>query len=301
MIGLFIFGMIGFQIIKKQRGDLQKKQEIITKNDKIYRLEKELIEKALREKVLEQEKTEAETKILQQQEIESRHYALALENSNKELEQFAHVVSHDLREPLRMVKSYMGLIRRTLDKEALDRTKEFFYYAIDGADRMDKLITGVLNLAKVQQKELELRPLDLNEIATISIQNLQEFIEEKNAKIHYEGLPQINGDYLQITQLFQNIISNGLKYNTSDKPIVSIEHKIVDQKVELSFSDNGIGIPAEHQDNVFKMFRRLEGNRFSGTGIGLATCQKIIQRHKGNILLESKLGEGTVFIVVLPH
>ncbi|MFK7945995.1 MAG: tetratricopeptide repeat protein [Saprospiraceae bacterium] len=299
IIGLGLFGTIGWFVFKKQRNNLEEKQAIITKNEEIYRLEKELIEKELQQKQLEQDKITAQANILKQQEAETRKYAEVLENSNKELETFAHVVAHDLREPLRMVTAYMQLIKRNLDKENLAKTAEYFDFALDGSERMNRLIKGILNLATVQQQELKLRSIDLNDIALIVTQNLHETIEEKQATINCSNLPKINGDKLQIIQLFQNIISNGIKYNTNKIPTISISHQIIDNKVEIAFEDNGIGIAEASQRNIFKMFNRLESHRFSGTGIGLATCQKIVERHNGTISVESELSEGTTFIVTL--
>lgn len=300
VIGLILLGTIGWFIFQKQRNNLLEKQEIITKNKEIHRLEKELIEKELQQKQLEQDKITAEANVLKQQEAETRQYAEILEHSNKELETFAHVVAHDLREPLRMVTAYMQLIQRKLDKENLEKTADFFDFALNGSKRMNKLITGILNLAKVQQQDLEPRSINLNHIALTATQHLQEAIEDKNAVIKYSDLPQIHADELQIIQLFQNIIGNGIKYNTSDTPTITISHQIVDDKIKITFQDNGIGIPEKEQHRIFKMFNRLEGRQFSGTGIGLATCQKIVERHKGTIKVHSKLDEGTVFTVTLP-
>ncbi len=286
VIGLGLLAMIGWFAIQKQEDNLVEKQEIIAKNEEIYRLEKELIEKELQQKALEQQRITAKAKVL--------------EDSNKELETFAHVVAHDLREPLRMINFYIQRIKRTLDEESLAKTAEYFDFALDGSLRMNKLIKGILNLATVQQQELKLKPIELNDIALVAKQNLQETIEEKKAIVQYSDLPKINGDKLQLIQLFQNLISNGIKYNTQEQPKISISHRILDNQIEIAFEDNGIGIAEENQDTIFKMFNRLENHRFSGTGIGLATCQKIVERHKGTIQIQSKQNEGTRFIIKLP-
>jgi signal transduction histidine kinase len=299
-IGLILLGMIGWFIYQKLRIDLKKKQALITQNEKIHQLEKELIQKELNQKELEQQKIAAEAEALKLKEAKSRLYAQNLENSNKELEQFAHIASHDLREPLRMVKSYMGLIKRHLGKETLEKTNDFFDYAMDGAERMDKLILGILNVSKVQRQELNLVPLDMNNIINAVLQNLHEFIEEKGGDVHYKNLPTINGDMTQMIQLFQNLINNGLKYNTNSTPTVWIDHNIQNNQVELKIRDNGIGIPEEHKEQIFQMFYRLQGREFSGTGIGLSTCKKIVERHNGTIELASNEDEGTTFIVRLP-
>lgn len=301
IIGLISFAMIGWFVFQYQRDNLLEKQEIIAKNKEIHRLEKELIIRELQQNELEQEKITAESNILKEQEATAREYAKILESSNKELESFAHIVAHDLREPLRMVTFYMQLIKRTLDKESIAKTAEYFDFALDGSERMNTLIKGILDLATVQQQAFKPKPIELNDKALVAIQNLQEMIEAKKAIVEYSDLPQIKGDKLQIIQLFQNLISNGIKYNTSEIPRVSISHRMLDNQVEISFKDNGIGIAAKNQERIFKMFNRLEGNRFAGSGIGLAICQKIVERHKGTIKVESKPNEGTTFIIAFPN
>ncbi len=300
VVGVGFLGLMGWLIIQNQRNKLREKQAIIANNKEIHRLEKELMERALQQKVLEQEKIEADAKALKQQEAEARKYAQVLENSNKELESFAHIVSHDLREPLRMVSFYVQRIQRSLDEENKAKTAEYFDFAIDGAKRMDKLIRGILNLAKVQKDNLNLKSLSLNEMAYVATQNLQAIIETKKAQIHYEGLPTIKGDQYQIIQLFQNMISNGIKYNNSEIPKVCISHEKVEDKIILYFKDNGIGISEEYHNRIFKMFQRLEGHQVSGSGIGLATCQKIVERHGGTIEVHSAVGKGSTFKVSLP-
>jgi len=205
-----------------------------------------------------------------------------------------------LREPLRMIKGYLHIIERRIDFKENLSLKEFFNFAIGGAERMESLIHDVLNLSKVNQQEIELKELDFNDTMLFAVQNLKAFIEEKNAEIYYDHLSTINADRSQMTQLFQNVITNGLKYNESDRPTVWVSEKDLGDSIEFAIKDNGIGIPEKHQEKIFQMFQRLNGNRFSGTGIGLATCKKIVERHNGSLRIESEEGRGTTFFITLP-
>jgi signal transduction histidine kinase len=246
------------------------------------------------------QKKEREAELLKQKEVAISEYAERLEVSNEELEQFAHVVSHDLREPLRMVKGYLQIIERRIDFNEDKPLREFFDFAINGASRMEHLIHGVLNLSKVNHDEIEFRKIDMNNTMFIVIQNLKTFIGEQNAEIYYDTLSSILADKSQMTQLFQNIIANGLKYNESDSPTVWIAEKDLGESIEFAIKDNGIGIPKASQEKVFQMFQRLDSSRFTGTGIGLATCKKIVERHQGSMRIESEEGRGATFYITLP-
>lgn len=243
---------------------------------------------------------EWEAELLKQKEMAVSEYAERLEVSNQELEQFAQVVSHDLREPLRMVKGYLQIIERRINFNEKASLKEFFDFAIDGAVRMENLIHDVLNLSKINQGEISFQTVDLNNVMFFVIQNLKAIIEEKTAEMYYDNLSSISADKSQMTQLFQNIVSNGLKYNESDRPTVWITEKDLGDSLEFIIKDNGIGIPKAEQDKVFQMFYRLNSDRFEGSGIGLATCKQIIERHKGSVRLESEMGRGSIFYITLP-
>jgi signal transduction histidine kinase len=243
---------------------------------------------------------EREAELLRQKEAAISEYAERLEASNEELEQFAHVVSHDLREPLRMIKGYLQIISKRINFEEKKSLKEFFTFAIDGADRMEHLIHDVLNMSKVNQEEIILKEIDINDTMFFVIQNVKTFIEERGAEIYYDSLSKIHADQSQMTQLFQNIITNGLKYNESDRPTVWISEKDLGDRMEFAIKDNGIGIPKAYQEKVFQMFQRLNGRRFSGTGIGLATCKRIVERHKGSLSVESGEGSGSTFFITIP-
>ncbi len=224
-----------------------------------------------------------------------------LERSNKDLEQFAYVASHDLQEPLRMVASYTQLLANRY-KDKLDRdAREFINYAVDGAKRMQILINDLLYYSRVGMRGKDFAPTDCYEVIGRSINNLRKAIEENNAVITNDDLPTIMADEYQIVQLFQNLIANAIKYKGEKAPHLHISSKIVDGFWEFSFQDNGIGIDPQYKDMVFVIFKRLHTREeYSGTGIGLAICKKIVERHNGKIWLESDPGKGSTFYFTIP-
>lgn len=228
-------------------------------------------------------------------------YAQQLESSNEDLENFAHVVSHDLKEPLRMVKSYLGLIKRMMPKNTLEKTADFFHYALDGAARMENLITDILALSKISRSRRKFEPTDLNDILFVIMYNLDKLIREKGGLVEYHNLPTLRVDNTQITQLFQNLIGNGIKYNEHSHPKVIVNCIRQAGHYLFSIKDNGIGIPKNQYERVFEMFQRLNSRqKYSGTGIGLAICKKIVERHNGRIWIESEEGKGSTFYFTLP-
>lgn len=224
-----------------------------------------------------------------------------LENSNKELEQFAYIASHDLREPLRMVTSYAQLIARRYREKLDDEAEVFIKYLVDGTNRMQMLIDGLLLYSRTTSKKNTLKKTDLNVVLQEVLDDLKISIEEKHAEIKQGALPEIFADPIQIRQLFQNLISNAIKYNKSQTPIVEISSQ--ESLTEWCFSvrDNGIGIEQDQFDRIFKIFQRLHRQEeYPGTGIGLAVCKKIIERHEGRIWIESYPGKGSVFYFTIP-
>ena len=219
-----------------------------------------------------------------------------LSRSNLELEQFAYVASHDLQEPLRMVASYCQLLERRLKDKLDDETKKFLGYCIDGAVRMQGLINDLLTFSRVGRKGDPFSPVDCKKVVRQATANLQAAIQEKGACVTHDGLPEIKGDSTQLTQLFQNLIGNGIKY-CEQVPNVHISAHAQNGNWVFSVRDNGIGIAPEHFDRIFVIFQRLHGrgSRYSGTGIGLALCKKIVEHHGGRIWVESQPGNGTTF------
>ena len=236
------------------------------------------------------------------EELQNKNEELA--NSNKELEQFAYVASHDLQEPLRMVASYTELLQERYEGKLDEKADKYIGYAVEGAKRMQLLINDLLVLSRVNTKGKPFEPVDCNELLKRVLHGLGTAIHEKEAQIEAKTLPIVLGDDGQLFQLFQNLISNAIKFHGADRPWVEISavHKHSDWI--FSIRDNGIGIDPEFFERIFAIFQRLhERGAYEGSGIGLAISKKIVERHGGKIWVESQPGQGTVFYFSLkdPH
>ncbi|MGA9533594.1 MAG: PAS domain S-box protein [Anaerolineales bacterium] len=229
-------------------------------------------------------------------------YGDELKHSNQELEQFAYVASHDLQEPLRMVSSYVQLLadryRDRLDGDAL----EFIDYAVDGAQRMQKLINDLLDFSRVGTRGKELVPTDSGLIIADALNNLETRIDDCSAKVSVEGeMPVVMGDKGQLTRVIQNLIGNALKFKTDEIPVVRLWVEPRGTHCQFAIQDNGIGIDPRFADRLFVIFQRLHNRtEYEGNGIGLAISKKIIERHGGKIWFDSQPGEGTTFFFTLP-
>jgi len=219
-----------------------------------------------------------------------------LERSNADLQQFAYVSSHDLQEPLRMVAGYVKLLERRY-KDKLDAdAKEFIGYAVEGAARMSELINDLLAYSRVNTRGTKLKPMDCNIPFEKALFNLKTAIEENNVEINCARLPMVMGDETQLMQLFQNLISNAIKFRRNEPLRINISAEKKDDAWIFSVSDNGIGIKEDYFNRIFIIFQRLHNrNEYPGTGIGLALCKRIVERHEGRLWLKSKLGKGTTF------
>ncbi|MDD5731068.1 MAG: ATP-binding protein, partial [Candidatus Omnitrophica bacterium] len=246
---------------------------------------------------------ELQENIRQRKEAED---ALALQTkellrSNADLERFAYIASHDLQEPLRTVMSYVQLLEQRY-KDKLDaQATEFIAYAVDGVNWMQALINGLLTYSRVGTQAEEFRSVDCNATIKRVLRNLQVMIKENNAEVTSDLLPVINADNSQIELLFQNLVGNGIKFHTEQQPRVHIS--VEDKFTEWVFcvSDNGIGIPPQSAERIFEMFQRLHTRKkYPGTGIGLAVCKKIVERHGGAIWVKSEMGEGAKFYFTIP-
>lgn len=229
----------------------------------------------------------------------------ALEQSNHELMQFAYIASHDLKEPLRMMTSFMGLIERELRKSnpSKERISEFMKIAKDGGKRMDRLITDLLAYSRINTRKQPHALVDLNRVLGVVKMNLQVLLSETNGVIEHGQLPIIKGNRMQMVQLFQNLLGNALKYRKKDvPPIIKITTVPKGDAVHFYIKDNGIGIDPKYHQRIFIAFQRLErSNEAQGTGIGLAICKKIVEAHGGTISVESTVGEGATFIFNIAH
>ena len=224
-----------------------------------------------------------------------------LSRSNSELEQFAYVASHDLQEPLRMVSSYVALLGRRYDGQLDDRADKYIHFAVDGANRMQRLIHDLLAYSRVGTRGGELTPTDTAAVLRETLSNLEVAIDESEAEVVYSDLPSVMGDPSQLRQLFQNIVGNALKFRSENRPRVQLAAKRDGDQWTFSIRDNGVGFDQRYAERVFGVFKRLHRNAdIPGTGIGLAICQRIIDRHGGRIWAESKLGEGSCFYFTLP-
>lgn len=226
-----------------------------------------------------------------------------LRRSNAELQQFAYVASHDLQEPLRMVASYLQLIERRYTSLLDDSGREFIFYAVDGASRMKTLINDLLMLSRVQTQQREFLLVSSAEALQMALQNLKVVFEENHVKIVYETLPQVYGDPILIAQLLQNLISNAVKFKRSDSAQITLNTRHLKEGWwQFSLADNGIGIEQEYFERIFAIFQRLHTReQYPGTGIGLAICKRVIERHGGRIWLESTVNVGTTFHFTLPE
>ena len=234
-------------------------------------------------------------------EKEIMRYAAELKRSNHELQQFAYIASHDLQEPLRMISSYLQLIERRYKSKLDQDADEFIEYAVDGAKRLQNLINGLLEYSRVETSGKSFEPVDCEKIFGDTLSNLKVAIEESSAVITHDPLPTVMADRSQILQLFQNLIGNAIKFRSQDAPRIHITAGHEDDDWTFSVKDNGIGIEEQYKDRIFELFQRLHSRGYSGTGIGLSVCKRIVERHGGQIWLESSLGKGATFYFTIPY
>ena len=223
-----------------------------------------------------------------------------LDRSNKELAQFASVASHDLQEPLRMVSSYTQLLSRRYKGRLDASADEFIAFAVDGANRMQTLINDLLAYSRVGTRGKEFEPTDCNAAFDQAVANLKSAIDESGAVVTHGPLPTVMADRMQIGQLLQNLIGNAVKYHGAEPPRVDFSAEQKGKEWVFSVSDNGIGIDPQFADRIFVVFQRLHTREeYPGTGIGLAICKKIVERHGGRIWVKSQLGSGATFYFTL--
>jgi PAS domain S-box-containing protein len=219
-----------------------------------------------------------------------------LNRSNEELSQFAYIASHDLQEPLRMVSSYTQLLSQRYVGKLDSDADEFIAFAVDGATRMQGLIQDLLAYSRIGTKRMDVTKVATQKALDIALKNLSTAIIDSDARVTNDPLPAVQADEMQLVQLFQNLIGNAIKYRTAQAPQVHVAALQKRGKWQFSVKDNGLGIEEQHYDRIFGMFQRLHNRtEFSGTGIGLAICRKIVERNGGEISVTSKPGRGSTF------
>ena len=224
-----------------------------------------------------------------------------LARSNADLEQFAFIASHDLREPLRMVLGHLSLLQKRSKGKLDEDTQVFISYAMDGAKRMQDMVTDLLAYSRIGSPSLEAGPSSMEEVFRTALDNLERVIKDRSALVTHDPLPDVGADALHMAQLLQNLLENGMKYNRSDQPRVHVSAQRKGSEWLFSVQDNGIGIPKGQQERIFQMFQRLHTrDEYEGTGIGLAIAKKIVERHGGHIWVESEEGKGSTFCFTLP-
>lgn len=244
-------------------------------------LEREINERKKYEKILDQKLNE-------------------LKRSNSELEQFAYIASHDLQEPLRMVSSYLQLIERRYSDKLDEDGHEFMEFAVDGASRMQTMINDLLIYSRVTTRGKEFELIDMDQILEKVLKNLEVSIKENNAQVNYKNLGKIKADPSQMSQIFQNLISNGIRFKGDKDPVINVISEENEDEWIFTVEDNGIGIDHQYSEKIFEVFKRLHGkDQYPGTGIGLAISKKIAERHGGRIWVESELDKGSKFIFTI--
>jgi len=231
-------------------------------------------------------------------ENQVNYYINELERNNHELEEFNYVASHDLREPLRTITSYCDLLIEDIGPEMNQMVKEDIKFITDATTRMNILIQDLLQLSRAGRVEFERQNIDLNELVSTVLKDLELIIKESNTTIKFSNLPEIMGDATQIGRVFQNLLTNAIKFRSANDPIIIISSIEKTNYYEISVEDNGIGIDKQYYQQIFSAFKRLHSREeYDGTGIGLAICKKIIERHNGTIWIDSELGKGSRFFI----
>jgi light-regulated signal transduction histidine kinase (bacteriophytochrome) len=235
-------------------------------------------------------------------EQQLNHYTEELARSNAELEQFAYVASHDLQEPLRMVASFTQLLAKRYRSKIDQDADEFIGFAVDGATRMQRLINDLLAYSRVGTRGKPFELIDCNSIFSQARDNLAKAIEDSGAIIFQNHLPLVFADEVQFIQLFQNLVANAIKFRGPEPPQIQVSAEPKGPEWVFAVKDNGIGIAPEHQERIFSIFQRLhQRSEYPGTGIGLAICKKIVERHGGRIWVESQVGAGSTFYFTIPE
>lgn len=273
------------------------------KNDEIEN-QNEVLIKTQTDLVAANKQLEENNNLLEDKNIEIEVKNKQLENSNEDLKQFAYVASHDLKEPLRMIKSYTTLLQKRYNTLYDDTGKEFMTFVVDAVDRMETLLEDLLDYSKAGTQEAPKEAMSINEVIRMAEANLRHRLGTHNAQliIRNQQFPSIRAHRTQLLQLLQNLISNGVKFKGEREPVVIIDGDWKENEYVVQVKDNGIGISKQNQKKVFEMFKRLHTREeYEGTGIGLATCKRIVNSWGGDIWIESTEGVGSSFFFSIPN
>jgi signal transduction histidine kinase len=233
---------------------------------------------------------------------ENRRSQEDLARSNRDLEQFAYVASHDLQEPLRMVAAYTQLLSERYKGKLDENADKYIHYAVDGATRMQTLVKDLLAFSRVGRQGRQAQLTECSALVDRAVKSLQAAIQESGARVEYADLPAIMADASLLTQVFQNLIGNAIKFRGTEPIVVRITAEKTKQETILSIADNGIGIASEHSELIFAIFKRLHTREeYPGSGIGLSICKKVVEQHGGRIWVESEAGHGCTFRFTLPN
>ncbi|MGH9629047.1 MAG: sensor histidine kinase [Bryobacteraceae bacterium] len=278
--------------------DIYKKNELLRKHaesmeQKNAELQKLIAERTKAEEDVRRLNAELEQRVQERTEELSR--------TNEELKQFAYVASHDLQEPLRTIGSYAQLLAKRYRGELDPDADEFIRYMVEGVARMHVLLNDMLAYSRVtESRGRPLTPSNCEVVLQTVLMNMEATIKETEARVTHDPMPTVLADDIQLSQVFQNLIGNGIKYRGSEPPHIHISAEQTDGEWQFSIRDNGIGIDSKYHDRIFGIFKRLHGKELPGTGMGLAICKRIIERHGGRIWVESTPGDGSLFQFTIP-
>ena len=243
--------------------------------------------------------TDITDRVIAEQALEES--VLAHKQSNEDLQRFANIVSHDLREPLRMVSSFVALLSRRYGDKLDDSARQYIEFAVDGTQRMQELLGGLLEFSRVQTHGEPFSDLDLTEAVEAAVNNLTMLIEDTRAEIIIDPLATVKGDKAQLMQVFQNLIANAIRFCKEPPPMIHISATQDENSLSIAVTDKGIGIEPKNFDRVFQIFQRLHTREeYEGTGVGLAVCKRIMDRHNGTISVQSEVGQGSTFTLKFP-
>ena len=236
-----------------------------------------------------------------QEEERARKFEQRLLESNEELEKFAYVASHDLQEPLRVISSFLQVLQRRYQSQLDERAGQFIHYAVDGANRMKRLITDLLTYSRINSLFQDETPVDLNVVLAQIQEDLQLLISTTGTTLQCGPLPTVHANETLLYQVFLNLVSNAIKFQSDQAPHIAITAEEQSDAWLFTVSDNGIGISDEYAETIFDIFTRLNGHKYDGTGMGLSIVKKVIENYQGTIRLRSQVGQGTTFYFTLPR